>query len=196
MSEATCSSFQKGLVVAQSGWKGWLTPQDIPHHTTQGGRGEEGFAVIPLLLKHIEEKQHAGLWQEEEKISMTAWSNLPLTIWKLVPLSFREGFFFSSFPPISLSTSIYCCSNSCPAITAQPAPLISLVCSISPILSPPLCQSLLFFHFLSFGLIIYVHPPHMHPVQLQDPQILLSGNCDAPPSLPISSYVLPGVPWL
>lgn len=55
-----------------------------PHHPGAEERG--GLVVIPLLLKHIVEKQHAGPWQEDEKISMTAGSNHPLTIWKLVAL--------------------------------------------------------------------------------------------------------------
>lgn len=45
--------------------------------------------------------------------------------------------FFSSF----LSTSIYCCSNSCPAIATQPTLLICLHLFYPPILSPPLYQS-------------------------------------------------------
>lgn len=159
-----------------------------PHHPGAEERG--GLVVIPLLLKHIEEKQHVGLWQEEEIISMTAGSNLPLTIWKLVPLSFHESFFFSSFLPSfpsSLSTSIYCCSNSCPAITTQPTPLIFLP---SFVLSRPSFRphsiNLLLLHFLSHSLTICVHPPHVSPSQVWK-------HCDVPPSLAILSCVLPGV---
>lgn len=43
MFEASSSPFQKGLDVVQSGWMGRLTAADIPHHTTQGQRREEGL---------------------------------------------------------------------------------------------------------------------------------------------------------
>lgn len=74
--------------------------------------------------------------------------------------SFMNVFFFLPSGPSSLSTSIYSCSNSCPAITTQPTPLISLppfVLSCSS--SRPHSMNLLFFHFLSHDLIIFVHPP-------------------------------------
>lgn len=157
------------------------TQQQTFHNTPPRGTGRRGeLAVILLLLKHIEEKQHIGLWQEEQKISMTAGSNTPLTIWKLGPLSFHERFFFFfklPFFPSSLSTSLYCCSNSCPAITTEPTPLISLPSFVlSRPSSRPRSINLLFLHFRSHGLAIYVHPPHVSPSQLQDPQILLCGN--------------------
>lgn len=46
-----------------------------PHHLGAEKRG--GLAVIPLLLKHIEEKHHAGLWQEEEQNHHDGWSQPP-----------------------------------------------------------------------------------------------------------------------
>lgn len=62
-------------------------------------------------------------------------------------------------------------------IMTQPTHLISLPSSIlSCPSSRPHSLNLLFLHFLSYGLTIYVHPPHVSPSELQDPQILLSGN--------------------
>lgn len=114
------------------------------HHPGAEERGR--LAVIPLLLKHIEEKQHTGIRQEEEEISMTAGSNLLFTIWKLVPLSTAHSFNLSSFicsilpilssPTLSISCFplpwpyYLCSSTSCePLTTAQFHCLETLRCS-------------------------------------------------------------------
>lgn len=119
----------------------WMEGASDSRHSKPHDPGAEesgGLAVIPLLLKHIEEKQYVSLWQEEEIISMTAGSNLPLTIWKLVPLSFHQRFFFFSFllfpySPFQLSSH----HNSTHSFN-----LSSFIYSIAPILSTPLYQSL------------------------------------------------------
>lgn len=108
--------------IEYNGWQQY-TQQQTFHTTPPRGRGGGGVAVILLLLKHVEEKQHIGLLQREEKIRMMIRSNTPPTNWKLGPLSFNQHFIFLfPFFPSSLSTSHYCCSNSCPAITTQPTP--------------------------------------------------------------------------
>lgn len=100
----------------------------------------------------------------------------------LLSLHERLFFFFLPFFPSSLSTSIYCCSYSCPAITSQPTPLISLpsfVLSrpssrpnsiISSSISCPMALLSVFIHF-KWG--------------LHKCKILLFGNCFAPPSVPV-----------
>lgn len=71
------SPFQKSLMWVE--WVEWVTDScrhSTPHHS--GAEERRRLSVIPLLLKHIEAKQHAGSWHEEDKISMTAVSSLPL----------------------------------------------------------------------------------------------------------------------
>lgn len=162
------------------------------HHPGAAERG--GLAVIPLLLKHIEEKQHAGLWQEEEKISMTAGSDLPLAIWKLAPLSFH--LFFSSFLPIfpllhphllwlkQLSRHRY---------SAHSFNLSSLVCSIPPMLSPPLYQSLVPPFPLSGPYYLCLSTSCAPLTTARATDFAVWKLCDAPASLPILSCVVPGV---
>lgn len=94
------------------------------------------------------------------------------------PLSTLIQFVFLPSPFFST----YCCSNSCPAITTQQTPLISLPSFLpshpSSLISLPSPHSfsLLFLHFLSHGLTISVHPHKWVPHHLQDTQILLFGN--------------------
>lgn len=111
------------------------------------------------------ENQHDG-WIKRPSHYLEAWaSKLP---WKFL------FFFLTSFLPIF---PFHWCSNSCPAITTQPTPLISLPSFVlSHPSSHPHSINLLFLHFRSHGLTIYVHPPHVSPSQLQDTLILLSGN--------------------
>lgn len=202
MGQASGSPFQKGLIVVQRECKGWLTAahssrHSIPRHPgSKLGRGG-GVEIILLLLKHIEEKQHIGLWQEEEKISMTAGSNAPLTIWKLGPLSFHESFFFffnflSSHLPFPLTLK----QLSSHHYSAHSFNLSSFVCSIPPIVSPPLYQSLVPPFPLSWPYYL-CSSTSCEPLTTTRPtDFAVWKLCAAPPSLPILSYILLGVLWL
>lgn len=170
--------FRKAWLWGRVGGRGSWQQQTF-HTTPPRGRGESRACSNSTFIKTYwrkttcwsmaggGENQHDGWIQPPSHCVEACASKLP---WKFHP------FHFSSSLPSSFSNSIYCCSNSCPAITTQPTPLISLPSFVlSRPSSRPHSINLLVLHFLSHGL-IYVHPLHVSPSQLQDPQILLSGN--------------------
>ncbi len=115
-----------GRVGGRGGWQ-----QQTFHTTPPRGRGESRACSNSTFIKTYWRKQHAGLWQEEEKISMTAGFNLPLTMWRLVPLSFHECFIFSSQCSYSIFLSSFHLPSLLPTTVAQTAVQPSL---LSPLL--------------------------------------------------------------
>ncbi len=175
---------------------------DSSRHSTAHHPGAEergGLAVIPLLLKTFWRKTTCWSMAGGGENQHDSWIRPPSHYLGACDSKLLRTFLFPFFLlscPSPLSTSIHCCLNSCPDISTQPTPLISVPSFVlSRLASRPHSINLLFPHFLSHGLTVYVSSTSCEPLTTPRPTgFTVWKLCDASPSLPILSFVLPGGP--
>ena len=156
-----------------------------PHHS--GAEERRRLPVIPLLLKHIEEKQHAGSWHEEDKISMTAASSLRLRdleacgakllqMFHFSPLSaflyFFPPFFFFTFSHIPSPAPSWVVQTAAqPTLISQPLRLYWSTHSLVP--PPPVSCSAISFSSLTAWLCVPRNNTHFPVWKPWKPSLIL-----------------------